>query len=232
MIKAVIFDMFETLVTLFSGPVFMGKQIAEEIGIAEAKFREIWDPSDHERTLGKRTLEDVIEEILRVNNCYSTELLERILAKREEVTKRSFERKHIHPEIIPLFTWFKEQNIKIGLISNCYFEERDIIKNSVLNDYFDVMCMSCELGMKKPDVRIFQKCMEDLGLEPAECLYIGDGGSLELETAESVGMNSLQAAWYLKDELKQPARRKPEFAQAESPLGVIAVIKEISQEER
>jgi putative hydrolase of the HAD superfamily len=73
--------------------------------------------------------------------------------------------------------------------------------------------------------------MEDLGLEPAECLYIGDGGSLELETAQSLGMHPLQAAWYLKDEWKQPARRKPEFAQAESPLDVIATINKISREE-
>lgn len=231
MIKAVIFDMFETLVTLFSGPVFMGKQIAEEIGIEEAKFREIWDPSDNDRTLGKRTLEDVIEESLRVNDRYCRELFDSIIGKRKRMIQTSFEQTNIHSEIVPLLKSLKEQNIKIGLITNCYFEERDIIKNSVLNDYFDVMCMSCELGMKKPDVRIFHKCMEDLGLEPAECLYIGDGGSLELETAKSVGMYPLQATWYLKDEWKQPARRKPEFAQAESPLDVIATINKISREE-
>ena len=228
MIKAVIFDMFETLVTLFAGPVYMGKEIAEEIGISEAKFREIWNPTDEDRTLGKRTLEDVIEESLRVNNRYSRELLESIISKRKRMLQTSFEPAHIHPEIIPMFQALKEQKIKIGLITNCYFEERDIIKNSVLFEYFDVICMSCELGMKKPDVRIFQKCMEDLGLEPTECLYIGDGGSLELETAEAVGMHPLQAAWYLKDEWNQPARRKPGFAQAESPMDVIAVINEMN----
>lgn len=231
MIKAVIFDMFETLVTLFAGPVYMGKQIAEEIGITESKFREIWNPTDEDRTLGKRTLEDVIEESLRVNDRYCQELFDSIIMKRKRMIQTSFEQSNIHPEIIPLFTWFKEQNIKIGLISNCYFEERDIIKKSVLNDYFDVMCMSCELGVKKPDVRIFQKCMEDLGLEPGECLYIGDGGSQELETAKSVGMHPLQAAWYLKDEWNQPARRKPEFLQAESPMDVIVVINEMNGRE-
>ena len=231
MIKAVIFDMFETLVSLFAGPVYMGKQIAEEIGITESKFREIWNPTEEDRTLGKRTLEDVIEESLRVNDRYCRELFDSIIMKRKRMIQTSFEQSNIHPEIIPLFTWFKEQNIKIGLITNCYFEERDIIKNSVLNDYFDVMCMSCELGVKKPDVRIFQKCMEDLGLEPGECLYIGDGGSQELETAKSVGMYPLQAAWYLKDELNQPVRRKPEFLQAESPMDVIAVINEMNGRE-
>lgn len=223
MIKAVIFDMFETLVTLFTGSVYMGREIAAEIGLPEPKFREIWDTTDEARTLGKRTLESVIEEVLTVNDCYSEELFERIITKRKRMIRESFE--HIHPEIIPLFQWFKEKNIKIGLITNCFFEERDSIKDSVFFEYFDVMCMSCELGVKKPDTAIFEKCMKDLGLEAAECLYIGDGGSLELETAQAVGMHPLQAAWYLKDGTRQPVKRKAEFSQAESPLDVIAEIK-------
>ena len=101
MVKAVIFDMFETLVTHFESPVYMGKQIADDIGITEKRFREIWDITDDDRTLGKRCLEDVIEEILKVNDCYSIELFEKIITKRTLSKKECFE--HIHPEIIPLF---------------------------------------------------------------------------------------------------------------------------------
>lgn len=220
MIKAVIFDMFETLITHFESPLYMGKQIAEDIGISEAKFREIWDTSDDDRTLGKRSLEDVIEEILRVNQCYSPAVFENIIAKRKQSKTECFA--HIHPEIIPLFQMLKQRNIKIGLITNCYFEERDVIKYSVFWEYFDAVCMSCEVGSKKPDVVIFQKCMEDLSVLPEECLYVGDGGSFELETAQSLGMHPLQAAWYLKEGVNQPARRKQEFKQAETPLEVIA----------
>ena len=222
MIRAVIFDMFETLITHFEGPVYMAKQIANDIGITEQKFREIWDTTDDDRTLGKRTLEEVIEEVLKVNNCYSAELFERIITKRKLSKIECFE--HIHPEISPLFTTLKEMNLKIGLITNCYFEERDVIKNSIFFDYFDSVCMSCELGVKKPDVEIFQRCMSELAVVPEECLYIGDGGSFELETAKSLGMHPLQAAWYLKDGVNQPAKRKKEFLQAESPLDVIAEI--------
>jgi len=219
MVKAVIFDMFETLITHFESPLYMGKQIASDIGIPEAKFREIWDTTDDDRTLGIRTLEDVIEEVLQVNDCYSTELFETIIAKRKQSKVECFD--HIHPEIIPLFQSLKEQNIKIGLITNCYFEERDVIKDSILFEYFDSSCMSCELGMKKPDVAIFHRCMEELAVAPEECLYIGDGGSYELETAKSLGMCPLQAVWYLKDGVNQPAKRKNEFRQVESPMGVM-----------
>ena len=222
MIKAVIFDMFETLITHFESPLYMGKQIAGDMGITEPKFREIWDTTDDDRTLGNKSLEEVIEEILKVNNRYSTELFEKIISKRKMSKIECFE--HIHPEIIPLFNALKEMNIKIGLITNCYFEESDVIKNSIFSNYFDSMCMSCEMGVKKPDVKIFQKCMEDLEVLPEECLYVGDGGSFELETAQALGMHPLQATWYLKDGVNQPAKRKKEFLQADSPLEVIAEI--------
>lgn len=222
MIKAVIFDMFETLITHFESPLYMGKQISNDIGIDEQKFREIWDTSDEDRTLGKRSLEEVIEEILKVNHCYSPQLFEKIITKRKMSKRECFE--HIHPEIIPLFKTLKAMNIKIGLITNCYFEESEVIKNSVFFEYFDSVCMSCEIGVKKPDTRIFEKCMRDLDVVAKECLYVGDGGSFELETAKSLGMHPLQAAWYLKDGVNQPAKRKKEFKQAESPLEVISEI--------
>ena len=51
MIRAVIFDMFETLVTHYESPMYMGRQMTEDVGIAESKFREIWDATDSDRTL-------------------------------------------------------------------------------------------------------------------------------------------------------------------------------------
>ena len=53
-----------------------------------------------------------------------------------------------------------------------------------------------------------------------ECLYVGDGGSDELETAELIGMNAAQACWYLIDNPRQPAKRKEGFVHLEIPLEV------------
>ena len=66
--------------------------------------------------------------------------------------------------------------------------------------------------------------MEHLKVQPEECLYIGDGGSRELETAEEIGMKAVQAVWYLRKGTTQPVGRKDEFEQAESPLEVLNFI--------
>ena len=46
--------------------------------------------------------------------------------------------------------------------------------------------------MSKPDPRIYEICCEWLGIEPAECLFVGDGANDELPGAERVGMTAVQ----------------------------------------
>ena len=40
----------------------------------------------------------------------------------------------------------------------------------------------------KPDPRIYLRACDELGVEPGECLYVGDGANDELAGAQRVGM--------------------------------------------
>ena len=71
MIKAVIFDMYETLITLYESPLYFGSQIALDAGIEEDKFQRLWSVAEEDRTIGKITLEEILEKILKENGCYS-----------------------------------------------------------------------------------------------------------------------------------------------------------------
>lgn len=219
MIRAVIFDMFETLVTFFESPLYFGAQIAKDAGIPEESFNTLWRPTEHARSIGEMTLEQTLEMILKENQCYSETLLTDIVAKRVASKQECF--RHIHPDIIPMLTKLKEEGILIGLISNCYSEEVEVIRQSSLFPYFDAVYLSYEQGLWKPDEEIFRRCMEGLSVKAEECLYIGDGGSYELETAKRLGMTAVQAAWYFKEELVQLAEHKPDFTQLETPMEVL-----------
>ena len=224
MIRAVIFDMFETLVTFFESPIYFGAQIAKDVGIPVDKFNALWRPTEYARSIGEMTLEQTLEMILRENGCYSEKLLKDIVEKRVEIKFDCF--RHIHPDIIPMLTKIKEKGIIIGLISNCYSEEVEAIRNSDLFPYFDAVFLSYEQGVWKPDEEIFRRCMEGLSVEAEECLYIGDGGSYELETARKLGMTALQATWYSKDEFSRLAERNEEFIQLETPMEVLRYLTE------
>lgn len=222
MTKAVIFDMYETLITHYESPLYFGAQIAADAGIPEEKFLELWRLLEKDRTIGKISLEEILEAILRKNNCYSEDLLNLIVEKRIQRQKEVFN--HLHKEIIPMLDILKEKKILIGLISNCFSEEVMVIKNSVLYPYFDAPCLSYEEGMQKPDREIFQRCLDKLNVLANECLYVGDGGSYELESAEKTGMKAVQATWYLKENTAQPAKRKVEFEQLRTPFDILNFI--------
>ena len=162
MIKAVIFDMYETLVTHFRSPLYFGAQIAADMDIPEKKFREIWDPTDYDRTIGKMTLEEVFEQILKASDKYAPELVLELAKKRTEAKIECFN--HLHEEIIPMFEALKKRGYKVGLISNCYIEEAEVIRNSILWQYFDVAYLSCERGVAKPEEEIFRRCVAGLGV--------------------------------------------------------------------
>ncbi|MBQ7942796.1 MAG: HAD-IA family hydrolase [Lachnospiraceae bacterium] len=219
MIRAVIFDMFETLITHYQSPLYFGMQMAEDAGISEERFQALWRPTEADRSIGKMTLEEVLEMILKENHCYSEEILKKIVDKRIAAKEECF--RHLHPEIIPMLTKLREEGILVGLISNCFSEEADVIRESVLFPYFDALYLSYEQGVQKPDKEIFIRCMNELGVKSEECLYVGDGGSHELEAARGLGMQAVQACWYLQEGTTQPTGRKREFLQMDKPLDVL-----------
>ena len=219
MIRAVIFDMYETLITHYRSPLYFGAQMAEDAGIAEEGFQALWRSTEYDRTIGKLTLEEVVESILRENQCYSEELVNKIVKKRIETKQDCF--RQLHSEIIPMLKKLKEKGILIGLISNCFSEEAEVIRRSVLFPYFDAAILSYEQGVQKPDEEIYKRCMASLGVAPEECLYIGDGGSNELEAARTLGMKAFQAVWYLQEGTSQPMGRMEAFEQLESPRDVL-----------
>ena len=110
-IKAVIFDMYETLITLFDSPLYFGTQMASDAGIAEERFQETWRAEEKNRTTGKITLEELLEKILRENNCFSEEKMNYILKKRIWCKEEAFE--HLHIEIIPMLRALKKEGIMI-----------------------------------------------------------------------------------------------------------------------
>lgn len=222
MIKAVIFDMYETLITHFESPVYFSMQIAKDLEMALEDFVIIWRSTEEDRTKGKLTFGEVIERILRANDCYDEEKVRMVSEKRVQYKRENFN--HLHKEIIPMLQKLKELGIKVGLVSNCYLEEAMVIRESVLFPYFDSVCMSCEEGVAKPESEIFKRCMERLEVEADECLYVGDGGSHELEAAIKLDMYAMQAVWYLKEGTLQPMGPMEEYEHLNTPMDIIDII--------
>ena len=63
-IQAVIFDMYETLVTQFCSPLYYGTQIAEDLGLRPEEFLPGWRATEEARATGRLTFEDATTALL------------------------------------------------------------------------------------------------------------------------------------------------------------------------
>lgn len=224
-IRAVIFDMYETLVTQLQSPLYYGTQIAQDLGLKPEEFLPDWRRTEADRATGKQTFEAVMEQLLHQHGIYSTENHGRVVNRRMAVQADCFS--HLHPQILTMLQELKKRGIRIGLITNCFSEEAKLIRESELFPFFDAACLSWEEGFRKPDPAIYRACLEKMGIPAEDCLYAGDGGSWELETAEALGMKAIQVTWYRRDgfEAYQTAIR-PEFVQIPDPMQLLRLVEE------
>jgi epoxide hydrolase-like predicted phosphatase len=93
---------------------------------------------------------------------------------------------------------------KVGLISNAWSGLRALITRQKFDDVFDEMIISAEVGLIKPDPRIYRLALEKLGARPEETVFLDDV-LVNVEGARSVGMNAIQFTQPEKtlEELKQ-----------------------------
>jgi epoxide hydrolase-like predicted phosphatase len=60
-----------------------------------------------------------------------------------------------------------------------------------LRPHFDVFVESSVVGLRKPDPRIYQRACEEMGVRPAEVVFLDDIGR-NLKTARQLGMTTIK----------------------------------------
>lgn len=93
---------------------------------------------------------------------------------------------------------------KVGLISNAWSGLRAYITRQKFEDVFDEMIISAEVGLVKPDPRIYHLALNKLCVQPGESVFVDDV-LVNVEAARSVGMCAIQYTQPEKslEELKQ-----------------------------
>jgi epoxide hydrolase-like predicted phosphatase len=79
---------------------------------------------------------------------------------------------------------------KVGLISNAFSGLREWIVEKKFADVFDAMIISAEVGVEKPDARIFQIALEKLGVAASESVFLDDFAE-NITAARALGMQTI-----------------------------------------
>lgn len=84
-----------------------------------------------------------------------------------------------------------KKSYKLAMISNDISNWSAFLRKKYdLNKYFDVITVSGDLKIKKPNEKIFEYTLEKLGCAASECVYVDDRRS-NLNTAKKLGMEPM-----------------------------------------
>ena len=200
--RAIIFDLWQTLVPWdVEESTRFNTEVAQTIGVEPERYLEAWltahhlpnrntgPASDHFRALfGELGVDADVEHVLAMR---------RARAKRVLIPR---------PDALPTLEELRRRGHLLGMISVCTQDVPQVWDDTPLGGKFDASVFSCDVGVSKPDSRIYEIACERLGVEPSECLFVGDGANDELPGAERVGMTALQ--------LRPPGEELTESGQA------------------
>jgi putative hydrolase of the HAD superfamily len=83
-----------------------------------------------------------------------------------------------------------QKKYMLALVSNCGVGTFDVIKALGLTRFFDVIVLSYEVGVRKPDERIYVEALKRMELKGDECVFVADEIS-DLEGARRLGMRTM-----------------------------------------
>lgn len=92
---------------------------------------------------------------------------------------------------IELLDLLKSKNFRIGIITNASHNKNrimQILSRVGIEKYFETIVVSSEVGIKKPDPRIFLIALDNMNLKSEEAVYVGDRIEYDAKGAENEGM--------------------------------------------
>jgi epoxide hydrolase-like predicted phosphatase len=191
MIKAVVFD---------AGGVYFRWNYTDflnkcyEVLGSERRVRKYHIKFDNDITRGKRTFRSFVPEMLGMK--LSESEIDQVCA----VWRDSFTP---YPQMVELSKKLRER-YKIAILSNSEKTNMDFYKSRSTFGHFDVLVFSHELGVVKPERRVYEILLERLDMKAEECVFTDDIEAY-LVPARDMGMKTIhfRSVSQCKEELKK-----------------------------
>lgn len=106
----------------------------------------------------------------------------------------------IPENILQMLDSLKSAGYRLCIISDATYTDILYWDESPLAQYFNETVFSCEIGIVKPDLKLYSYALEKMGCRD-NYFFIGDGGHDELKGAIFSGMTTIKAEWLTNREL-------------------------------
>jgi len=95
------------------------------------------------------------------------------------------------PSTAQVLANLQAQGITLGVISNADGRIGTILEQCRIRQFFDVLIDSSEVGIEKPDPRIFHLALAQANASPKQALFVGDIYSIDIIGAQRAGIPAL-----------------------------------------
>jgi putative hydrolase of the HAD superfamily len=196
MISAVLFDLFETLITESRIRPTRASSLGPALGLEPEAFRVEWKARRPRVVLGEISFREALTEVsTTLIGAVDASAVQRVCEQRIREKAAAYARND--GEVAALISELREHGLRLGVVSNCFAEDVLAWSTWPLADAFQCTVFSFAEGVAKPDPEIYLRAVHRLGVRPATAMFIGDGGDNELAGAEEAGLRALRATWFL-----------------------------------
>ena len=173
MYKAVLFDLWNTLA------------ISSEEWSRAYKTAGYHKTAEHdkkfEESINTRAFTDEKELAVTMCELFGSDKSQEVEKLLVSSTARFFD------DVIPGIHKLKKKGYSVGIVSNTHNLEIKKLEFS----FVDLVILSSEVGLVKPDKRIFLLAAEELEVKPEDCVFVGDNLIMDYEGAENAGMKPI-----------------------------------------
>ncbi|MEU8227004.1 HAD-IA family hydrolase [Kribbella sp. NPDC048915] len=191
--KVLLSDLFSTLISGGDDERdTVNAQMGAALGVDAAAFQAAFDASSYERFIGAygdlpSTLRVIAE---RCGGSPTDAQVQEATSLRRALAARLLG--NVAAATLETLAAFKAAGWRIGLVSNITAETQLQWPGSPLAQYFDATAFSAEVGSAKPEAAIYLAACSAVGVDPSDCLYVGDGNDNELPAAAALGMHAIR----------------------------------------
>lgn len=181
MIKAVFFDLGGVLVrTEYQAP---RQHLAERLGMEYDDLSSLvfGGESSYKASLGKISTEEHWAAV--------TKKLGRPASEMPTIREEFFAGDIVDREMLDFIRSLRP-HFYTGVISNAWPDMRDYIISQKFDNAFNHLVISAEVGVMKPEARIYQIALEQAGVSPNEAVFIDDMFE-NIQGCEKVGMKGI-----------------------------------------